>query len=450
MRRQRRSWGKLVHPRGDLKIRQLARLKTLALYGCGALAPAATGLLVLPLYARSLSVAGFGAVVLVTTAYSLFSAITLLGLNSALIREYHEHPAPDTRRELIGAITVAVLGASLAGAGIIILLAAAVPSFGRFALGDDRFLVALLAGGYFLAQNAFVLQQAAARASTNAVRFALLAAIQSVLLAALSVLLVGVLRMEVPGFLLASLLAALGGALAGWLSREDRPRITRRWRTLLPAALAYGLPLIVVNVSGWALWLIDRYLVSSLLGLEAAGRYGLATRLGSIASLLVLVPLSILFPPYLFKRKATDGFDSAVGLVHRVHLGIVGGVAAMALLLTVASAPLLRLVGGPEYVGAAPALAWIAWSTVGYASVQVLGNYHALVRRTGIVAALTVAAAGVKIVSAILLLPGRGIVGAGIASFVSHILLALGMGLTGYSLTRRSRPSTAPVASPQP
>jgi O-antigen/teichoic acid export membrane protein len=432
-----------------LKILQPARLKKLALYGFGALAPAATGLLVLPLYARSLSVSGFGAVVLVTTAYSLFSAITLLGLNSALVREYHE-AEPEARRELIGAITVAVLGTSLVAAALVVLIAVGFPGFGRFALGDDRFQVALLAGGYFIAQNAFVLQQAAARASTDAARFALLAAVQSFLLAALSVLLVGLLRLEVTGFLLASMLAALGGAIVGWISPQDRPRITRRWRSLLPGALAYGLPLIVVNVSGWALWLIDRYLVNSLLGLEATGLYGLATRLGSVASLLVLVPLSTLFPPYLFKRKAADGFDSAVGLVRRVHSGIVAGVAAIALVLTLTAEPLLRLVGGPEYVVAAPALGWIAWGTVGYASVQVLGNYHALVRRTGVVATLTVIAAAIKVAAAIVLLPRMGIVGAGVASFVSHAVLALGMGLTGYWLTRRNETAPAPMASPQP
>jgi O-antigen/teichoic acid export membrane protein len=394
-------------------------------------------------------VAGFGTVVLITTAYSLFSAIALLGLNSALVREYHEQPDPAARHELIGAITLAVLSASLALALPTVLAAIAVPSIGQFIFGDDRLSVIVLAAGFFVAQNGFVLQQAAARASTNALRFALLAGVQSLLLAGLSVLLVGFLQLGVPGFLLASLLAALGGTATGLLHREDRPRFTRRWRTLLPRALSYGLPLVVVNVSGWALWLVDRYLVNSLMGLEATGYYGLATRLGSVASLLVVMPLSTLFPPFLFKRHAAQGLRAALALLHRVHLGVTATVALLALLLTLGAVPLIRLIGGPPYVEAAPALVWIAWSTVAYASVQVMGNLHALVRRTGVVAMLTVAAAGIKIITALILIPRMGIVGGGVAAFISHALLALGMGMTGYWLTRNAgvpAPATTPAA----
>lgn len=422
------------------------RLWKIGLYACGAVAPTLTGLLILPLYARALSVAGFGAVVLISTAYTLFSAITLLGLNSALVREYHEYRDPVERRAMIGALNLLVLLVSAAGA---LLLAAGillVPSLGRFVLGDGRTGIALLAAGFFIAQNAFALQQAAARASGNARRFAIVAAVQAGTLALAAVVLVGVLALGVPGYLLASITAALAGTITGLLAPQDRPRFTARWRRMLGPALAYGAPLVAVNASGWALGLIDRYLVNSIMGIEATGQYGMATRLGSIANLVILVPLSALLPPTVFQRQAREGTPAAASLVYRVHLGALAAVGAVALALSLGATPLLRVVGGSDYVTAAPALVWLAWSAVAFTSVQILGNLHAMFRRTGIVAGLTLAAAVVKVVATIVLLPRLGLEGAGIASFVAYGALACAIAFTGRRLVRGDM-VTAPAAT---
>ena len=427
------------------------RLWKIGLYAGGAVAPTLTGLLILPLYARALSVAGFGAVVLISTAYTLFSALTLLGLNSALVREYHDYPDPGERRAMIGALNLLVLLVSAGGALLLAAGVVLVPSAGQFVLGDSRTGVALLAAVFFIAQNAFALQQAAARASGNARRFALVAAAQAVVLAVSAVLLVGILRLGVPGYLLASITAALGGTLTGLAAPQDRPRLTAAWRRMLTRALAYGAPLVAVNASGWALGLIDRYLVNSIMGIEATGQYGMATRLGSIANLIILVPLSALLPPTVFQRQAREGTPAAAALVYRVHLGAVIAVGAMALALSLSATPLLQLVGGSDYVTAAPALVWLAWSAVAFTSVQILGNLHAMFRRTGIVAALTLAAAMVKVAATVVLLPRIGLEGAGIASFIAYGALACAIALTGRRLARRDAtavPRAASTAAP--
>ncbi len=411
------------------------------LYGAGAVGPTAMGFVLLPVYARTLSLAGFGSLTLITAAYSLFSAVTLLGLNSALVREYYDYRDESDRRRMIGAITALVGLVSLGAAALLMATMWLVPGLSDFVLGSRSGEIVALALAYFVAQNIFALQQAAARASGNAARFASLAAVQSGLLALLAVLLLVVHHLGIRGFVLASLGAALGGTTVGLLVRRDRPRLPADWQRFLRPALAYGLPLVAVNVSGWGLGLVDRYLVNSILGLESTGLYGVAARLGGVTNLLIVVPLGALLPPMVFQRQARSGIGAAARLVSRFHRGTLVLVLLAATALTLAADPLIRLVTGPQYAAAAPALRWIAWGAAANASVQVLANLHALLRRTGVIATLTVGAAVVKITATLFLLPRMGLEGAGLASFISFTLLALGVAGTGWYLVRHAAPA---------
>lgn len=430
--RAARRWPDWWQPRSLLRV---------GLYGAGAVGPTAMGFVLLPVYARTLSVAGFGSLTLISAAYSLFSAATLLGLNSALVREYYEHADEAGRRRMIGAITTLVALVSLGAAGLLLAAMYLVPGLSSFVFGSPGRDIIVLALAYFVVQNLFALQQAAARASGNAARFASLAAIQSGLLVLLVVLLLVVRHLGIRGFLLASLGAALGGTTAGLLVRRDRPRLPDDWQRFLGPALAYGLPLVAVNVSGWGLGLVDRYLVNSYLGLEATGLYGVAARLGGVTNLLIVLPLGALLPPMVFQRHTNEGLGPAARLVSRFHRGTLVLVVLAATLLTLLAAPLIRLVTGAQYLAAAPALRWIAWGAAAHASVQVLGNLHAMLRRTGVIALLTVAAAAIKISATLLLLPRMGLEGAGLASFISFGLLAAGVAGSGWYLVHRAGPT---------
>ena len=108
-------------------LRKGARI---GLFAAGALMPTLAGFALLPALTRYLTADEFGAYTLITATYGVFSSLTLLGLNSALVREYYELPDRRTRRELVGAITLAVAGAGFLASILLGGTFAALPGLG--------------------------------------------------------------------------------------------------------------------------------------------------------------------------------------------------------------------------------------------------------------------------------------------------------------------------------
>jgi O-antigen/teichoic acid export membrane protein len=173
---------------------------------------------------------------------------------------------------------------------------------------------------------------------------------------------------------LGALLAAVAGALTGtvlaavalhWLGGELWPR----WnRTVVVAALAYGLRGHVGTVSQHFIYRLDALLVNYFLGTGGVGLYVAAVR---IAEVLLLVPNAmafVVFPAAASRgpREATEMTRQAVGLSSALA---VAGAGALALagptLIRVvysdafaeAYLPLLTLLPGIVFLGAAKVLA---------------------------------------------------------------------------------------------
>ena len=282
------------------------------------------------------------------------------------------------------------------------------------------------------------MQLAAARASGNARRYSLVAGIQAALLASFCLALVVGLRKGLPGYVVGVLSAAVGAAAAGAFLSGHPPAWPSRWKSLLKPALQFGLPLVLVNVSGWAIAALDRFLVNAYLGLDATGTYGLAYRLGSLANPLLIVPFAAMFPPVLFARMARSGQGAATRLLRQAHLGMVVVSVTIAGGITLGTPILLRIFGGGAYLTAGPTLRWIAWGFVGYASYYVSTNVFALLRLTGWTAIVTFIALALNVVGNVLLIPRYGIEGAGMTSCISNLALAALTVLLARWVTRRA------------
>lgn len=405
-----------------------------ALFAAGALAPAAANFLLLPIYTRYLDVAEFGALVLITAAYGVYSSITLLGLNSAIVREYYALKDVRSRRELVGAVTgmVALIGA-VSGVGLLLAVRVA-PSTGMGLFGTAQWPLVIVVVTYFVAQNLYAIQLATARASAGATRYAGMALLQAGVLVLLSLALVVELRLGLTGYAVAALGSALIGTVVGILLSGTVPAWPSQWRRTLQPALAFGVPLIAVNLSGWAMGALDRYLVHEMLGITATATYGLAYKVGSLANPLVIVPITAMFPPLLFRRMSSAGPSEALPLLLRVHRWVLLVAGTFSAVVAVAAEALVRFFGSTKYLAGVPTVGWIAFGFLAFASYTVMGNYFALQRETRRIAVLVALSLGVNVLGNLALIPRYGIRGSGMALCASYTLLA---GLT-YLQARRS------------
>lgn len=395
-----------------------------ALFVVGALAPAVANFVLVPIYARYLDVAGFGALVLITAAYGVFSSVSLMGLNSAIVREYYALEHHRARRQLVGAVMGAVTLSGVAGGLGLLLIVHLVPAIGRAIFGTTHADVLVLVAAYFVVQNLYAIQLATARASAQARRYAAVGVFQAAMLVVLSLTLVVGLRLGLTGYVLAALGAAVLGTVGGILMAGTAPVWPSHWRASLAPALAFGMPLVAVNLSGWAMGALDRYLVNALLGIEATATYGLAYKVGSLANPLLIVPITAVFPPVLFRRMSTNGISGALPLLLRVHRWVILAGAGFAVGVTLAAKPLIRFFGSTRYLAGVPTVGWIAFGFLAFASYTIMSNYFALQRNTRRIAVLVAISLAANVVGNLVLIPRYGIRGSAMALFVSYSLLA--------------------------
>ncbi|WP_051378833.1 lipopolysaccharide biosynthesis protein [Derxia gummosa] len=249
--------------------------------------------------------------------------------------------------------------------------------------------------------------------------------------------------------LLLSCLGQLG--IAYWLVRAEfagaRP-------TLAAGADAVRQSTTLFIYSGTSVLLItsSTYLLSLLAPAGEVGAFGVAERLIS-AGLSLMGPASqILFPR--ITRLVADDPDAANRATRRI-LAVFAGGALLALLVTLAAAPLvIGLLVGARFEGAVPVLRLLAFVLPVAAATQVLGNYFLIPRQQdGTLARAAIVSALVNLGCAVPLASHWGALGMAAARLAGEIVL-LGLvlagirraGLLGQLLGRRDATGDADTA----
>lgn len=196
----------------------------------------------------------------------------------------------------------------------------------------------------------------------------------------------------------------------------DFRHLYRKIRNVVP----YTLPLIFQNTGHWIMQSSDRYIVSAMIGLEAAGIYGLAYLIASPVSILVAL-LGMLVPRYFisdYERWRTASSRLQAMIV--IGVASAASVAAALALLVLDHKSMhflhysaLNLVSLTAIVGLA--LAYNAFYIV-------YGNFFFFHRRTRLLASSTAAVSAINVVLTVVLVNFQGVLGAAIATMLSYLL----------------------------
>lgn len=399
---------------------------TLAAQGVGVLLAVANAVVL----ARWLGPEGKGRVALALLLPETLTLVLGVGIEAANVY------LAATRRfrvsELASASTTFALIASALGLGAVgALSAAGVLPLLLPGLGLGAWIVAMLALPPLILTGhlAGILRGSGSLTAVNTVRV-----LQGLANLGLTVLLVAVWR----GGVLGALMATVGGALAGAaltvvaLRRRGAEYLPRWNRTVIEAALGYGLRGHLGNVSQYLNYRLDALLVNYLLGTAGLGLYAAAVR---IAEMLLLVPNAVAF--VLFPGAASRSRSETARLT-RQALGLSSGLAlagagALALAgpalirLAYSSAfaeayrPMLALLPGMVFMGAAKVLA---------AEVAGRGYPHYN-------SAISVLGLPVTLALQLVLIPRYGLAGAAAATSIAYGY-SLGGTLVVRRLTQRS------------
>jgi O-antigen/teichoic acid export membrane protein len=383
--------------------------------------------LLLPVYTRYIAPAGYGVVELLGNGVILISILIRFGMIESFLRFYFSDE-DQGRRDALARRSAGFLLASTTAVAVALALAASPLS--KLVLGfhdATTFRVAVL--GLWAFTN-LELAYALLRVEERLRDYAVASLTNVALTIASSVVLVVVAGDGARGLLLGNYGASTVVLFGLWWTM--RQRVLSRGASVEPTGvlLRFGLPTVPAEASVYALSIIDRYYIFHQRSPALAGLYSIAIKLAGAVAFIVRA-FQYAWPPLAYSVRDDAEAARLYGLVTTYYLLVSGLVVAGLALL---GRWVLRLLAASSFFGAYRALPWVAlgWALYGLWVVFLVIAGRAKVTTRNFPAALAGLVANVVLL--VVLVPGLGIAGAGIALCGAYLVMIAVMHL----LTRRA------------
>jgi len=232
----------------------------------------------LPLYTSALSTQAYGTGELLNNLSEFLFPIVTFALYEAVFR-FAVDP-DDERRDIINEAFILILKTF----SVLIVVAAIV----RFITNYEYIFYLIFV---LFAYSVRMLFAYYARGCGYAKCFAISGVVNSLALAFLSWIFIGLLRLDVQGYLLALATGHLFSALVLMIGAHIPSCIslTRRNRALLSKMLTYSVPLIFNSMAWWLTSISNRYIVLFSYGASVAGLYTAANKLPAVISMVAQI-----------------------------------------------------------------------------------------------------------------------------------------------------------------
>lgn len=390
-------------------------------YGIGGVALQLVGIVTLPILARAFSPADYGVLELGMVVAAVLMIVVDAGMASASQRSYFDYgDEHETERRRV--LSTALVFQLVVGTLLALVLAAFADPVSR-ALFDGRdesdlvVLVGVSLPTFAVAQFTREVLRLEFRA------WSYLAASVGGAAAAAAITIVAVVVWD------AGVAGAFAGALAGWavgavlgLALVGRRLVARVSRRELSVMLRYGVPLIPVALSLWALSLIDRLMLAHLADLEELGQYALANRL-AVPVMLVVTALGLAFSPFILSLHQSDP-ERERHVRGRVLTDFTAALCLVGLVTALWARELGELVA-PDFDEAYRAVGIVTFGLVAFGVSSVVVAGISIARQTRWLALYSGIAALANVVLNLVLIPPAGQVGAALATLAAYVLLAV-------------------------
>jgi O-antigen/teichoic acid export membrane protein len=372
--------------------------------------------LLLPVYTRYVTPAGYGVVETLATFVIFISIVVRFGMIESFLRFYFSDEDAERRSALARRAVVFLLLTTTVAS-----VALAIPAgpLARLVTTTNRpwdFRVAVL--GVWAFTN-LELAYALLRAEERLRAYAVASVSNVVLTVIVSVILVVGFGLGALGLLIANYGATLVVLLGLWWTMRGRLGVRRALGEPLRTLLDFGLPTVPAEASVYALSVLDRQYVVHSRGAAAVGFYSLAIKLAGAVAFIVRA-FQYAWPPLAYSVRDEGEAGRLYGLVTTYYVLISGWVVAG---LGLEARWILRLLAAPRFFDSYRAVPWVSlgWAMYGLWVVQLVIAGRAKVTRRNFPAAL--AGLAVNVALLILLVPHYGIAGAGVALCGAYVAM---------------------------
>jgi O-antigen/teichoic acid export membrane protein len=220
-----------------------------------------------------------------------------------------------------------------------------------------------------------------------------------------------------------SLTALLIGIIAlVWLYKDQLLQRTNTWKTHSKDALRFGAPLIPHVIGGFLMVVVDRIIISNLLGKESVGIYMVAFQFGQVIGLLT-ESFNKAYAPWLFKTLSSEQINkpSIVKWTYAYFVAIILISIPYALFLPF----IIGFIVGEEFIVSAQLVIYLALGSAFIGCYYMITNYIFFAKKTEYLAFVTLVCGLINIPITYYLTLHMQLEGAAAAFLITHILFFL-------------------------
>jgi len=389
-------------------LRQLARDS--AVYGSAAFVSRAVSFLLLPVYTRVFSPSDYGTIELLLVLAALINVTVALEIAQGVARYFVDAGSEDRRRYASTALFFAA-GAYTCFALVALAFA---PSIAGTLLGDTAQAGAVRIAVFSTwAAGLFYQAQLQLRWQLRPTRYAFASLLAAAATIGSTIVFVIVLGLGVDGVFLGYLAGNLVGAAAAFSFLRDTYRL-RFDVEKLKQMLGFSVPLVASSVAVFLNAYVDRIAISRLLGLTEVGIYSVAFRLASIVG-LVLIGFQTALMPLVYARYQERETPAELARVFRLFILL--AISAF-VCLSLFSREIVATVASREFEDAAALMPLLVPAVI-LSAMYVFAPGPFLAKRTVMIGAINVTAAGFNVVLNVTLIPVLGLWGSAAATLAS-------------------------------
>lgn len=185
-------------------------------------------------------------------------------------------------------------------------------------------------------------------------------------------------------------------------------------------ALVFGIPLIPHALGAWMMTSIDRVFINSMVNVASTGIYTVGYQVGMIIGLLA-TSFNQAWSPFLFEKLKENDSTSKLRIVKFTYLYGVG-IIILALSLSLVAPFFLKFFVSKDFHCAYKYVCWIALGYAANGMYFMVVNYIFYVKKTYILAWITLISAGINVVLNYFFIKANGAIGAAQATTVTFFI----------------------------
>ncbi len=390
--------------------------KNISFYTIGALIPKAIGFFLLPIFTRYLSPDEYG-IINYTESITLFLfAITILSLNTYLLRHVFDYEKEEDRKKLIGNVFLFITFINFVMLAIELVLFPRIISAFDIKIDFNPYFILALINNFLHIFS--VVPLIIFRYKGKAKNFVAVNITHSFLQIILSLILVIYLDMGVLGRYYGSLISNIIFLIV-YLIIVYNNTILKLNLPQIKEGLVFSLPLVPGTFLSIIISVSDRIMLERFVSLTDLGIYSVANTLGMLLQILAYSSY-LTYEPIIFSKIGKDGFADSIYKIKTFFMSII---IVLAFLYALFSKEILTIMVSSKFMMGVKVIPIIILSTVFISGNYLFGTILIGFKKTNISFLSNTAGAIINIMVNLFMIPLTGIYGAALSTLTSYFIM---------------------------